>query len=87
VSAAEKFDEAVLKAISIRPGAATYVIRNMMSWPSDHWRVGFWYGLETSTVLRACRRLKKRGLIEEAPSSYAVMKCWRPSPHHPGGKP
>lgn len=72
-----KFDAAVLKAIGIRPGAATYVLRNMMAWPNDHWQVGFWPSLETSRVLRACRRLQKRGLIEEASTSYVVMKCWR----------
>lgn len=73
-----RFDAAVLDAIGIRPGAATYVLRNMMAWPNDHWKLGFWPSLETSRVLRACRRLQKRGLIEEAPSAYVVMKCWRP---------
>ncbi len=72
-----QFDGAVLKAIKSRDSLATYVIRNMMAWPSDHWKVGFWPNLQTSTVLRACRRLQKRGLIEEATTSYAVMKCWR----------
>ncbi|CAM5194447.1 putative protein OS=Bosea thiooxidans OX=53254 GN=SAMN05660750_03297 PE=4 SV=1 [Bosea thiooxidans] len=76
-----KFDEAVLAAISKAPGRATYVLRNMMTWPNDHWKVGFWPALETSAVLRACRRLQKRGLIEESPTAYAVMKCWRPT--HP----
>lgn len=72
-----QFDAAVLKAIKSQDSLPTYVIRNMMSWPSDHWEVGFWPNLQTSTVLRACRRLEKRGLIEEAPTNYAVMKCWR----------
>jgi hypothetical protein len=72
-----QFDQSVLKAIDRGNSPATYVIRNMMSWKSDHWGCGFWPDLATSKVLRACRRLQKRGLIEEAPTSYAVMKCWR----------
>ncbi|MGO4735953.1 hypothetical protein AB4099_05380 [Bosea sp. 2KB_26] len=74
-----QLDHSVLKAITRSPGQATYVIRNMLSWKDDHWDCGFWPGLETSAVLRSCRRLQKCGLIAEASSSYAVMKCWEPA--------
>ncbi|KAF0137369.1 MAG: hypothetical protein FD152_544 [Xanthobacteraceae bacterium] len=39
-----------------------------------------WRRPSTASVLRSCRRLQKRGLIEETRSSYAVMKTWRPAP-------
>ena len=75
-----RLDAMVVKAVATRESLATYVIRNMMSSPSDQWGLGFWRGLKTSEVLRACRRLEKRGLISEAPTSYVVMKSWRLAP-------
>lgn len=70
-------DDDVLKAASKwGDRAPTYVIRNTLDWPGKPWHRK---GLKTSDVLRACRRLKKAGLLEEAPSDYRVMKCWSPT--------
>ena len=70
------FDEAVLAAVRQRWPQQTCVVANWLR--TDEGRRP-----ATAKVLRACRRLQKRGLIEETRSSYAVMKTWRPSPTPP----
>lgn len=68
-------DGEILKALSGRSdGAATYVLRNILDWPGEPFHRQ-WLG--TSHVLTACRRLERKGLAEEVPSIYAVMKKWR----------
>lgn len=74
-----KFDSAALEteiveALKRSGRAATYVIRNRLDWPGKKFHKT---GLETRHVLTACRRLERRGLIAEEPSSYSVMKTWR----------
>ncbi|MCP4564022.1 MAG: hypothetical protein GY873_30320 [Bosea sp.] len=64
-------DAAVLAALADRHDAMTYVIRNIASE-----RPG-WRDLTTARILTACRRLARADLIEEVPSIYAVMLCWR----------
>lgn len=64
-------DAAVLAALADRHDAMTYVIRNIAAE-----RPG-WRDLTTARILSACRRLAKAGLIEQVPSIYAVMLCWR----------
>lgn len=64
-------DNAVLAALTKRQDSMTYVIRNIAAE-----RPG-WRDLTTSRVLTACRRLARAGLIEQVPSPYAVMLCWR----------
>lgn len=64
----------ILRVLSSRPSVVTYVLRNHLDWPDRPF--GDWSGLTTDRVLRGCRRLEKRGLIKEARSAYAVMKCW-----------
>lgn len=62
-------DEAILVAVRRYPGAATYVIRNMLSTGQPH--------LKTASVLRRLKGLELAGKVERAPSSYRVMICWR----------
>lgn len=70
----EDLDRAVLAALVRRPPSMTYVICNCLT--RD--RSGRdWRGLATKQVLAACRRLERRGHVEEAPTSYAIQKCWR----------
>lgn len=70
----DELDRLLLAEIASRAaGCATYVLRNCLDWPGKtHHRSG----ITTRDVLRACRRLERRGLVEEASTSYAVMKCW-----------
>lgn len=73
----DQLDLDVLRMSAQTSTPPTYVLRNMLDWPGEGWhRVG----LETSDVLRACRRLEAQGLIEEARSFYAVMKAWSITP-------
>jgi len=67
-------DREILTALAGRCDEVTYVIRNVLDWPS---RPLHRSGIQTSHVLTACRRLERRGHAEEARSSYAVMKTWR----------
>lgn len=70
----EDLDRAVLAALARRHDSMTYVIRNCLTMD----RTGRdWRGLETKQVLAACRRLQRLGYVEEAPTSYAIQKCWR----------
>ena len=64
-------DAAVLAALSGRSKEVTYVIRNIVAE-----RPG-WRDLSSAQVRAACRRLERAGLIEQAPTSYAVMLFWR----------
>lgn len=64
-------DAAVLAALAERYDAVTYVIRNIAAE-----RPG-WRDLTTARILTACRRLARAGMIEQVPSIYAVMLCWR----------
>lgn len=66
-------DNEVLLALSTRSTIPTYVIRNTLDWTG---KVFHRQGLQTSHVLRSCRRLEKRGLVEEGWSFYEVMKAW-----------
>lgn len=70
-----RIDISVLQVLSARPDAVTYVIRNTLVMRS----YGFHFSsiLKTREVRLACRRLQNRGLVAEAPTSYAVMKCWK----------
>lgn len=58
---------------------ATYVIRNILA--ARHYpEYGDWTGVKTARVLRGCRRLERRGLVEEEKSRSAyfiVMKFWK----------
>ncbi len=69
-----QLDAVVLGVLRQRGWLQTYVIANWIG-SSPGWRRP-----STASVLRSCRRLQKRGLIEETRSSYAVMKTWRPAP-------
>lgn len=67
-------DRAVLKALSARGDTMTYVLRNCLVMDG-------YYGhrprkIETSKVLRACRRLAKLRHAEEVQVN-ARDKCWR----------
>lgn len=69
-----KLDTDVLRAATEWSGGATYVLRNRLDWPGKSWHRK---NLQTSDVLRSCRRLEAKGLIEREPTSYAVMLSWR----------
>jgi hypothetical protein len=77
---ASQLDAIVLSALRWRGGLQTCVIASWIGASPG------WERPQTDRVLRACRRLQKRGLIVEGPSSYAVMKTWRlaptPETHH-----
>lgn len=69
-----RLDEEVLKHLSQGQGA-TYVIRNRVAWPGEYFHSR---NLATPQVLRSCRRLAKRRLVEEThETSYRVMKVWK----------
>lgn len=65
----DDLDADVLSAVRAHDRHATYVYRNWLD------RMGY-RDIATATVLRACRRLQKARLLEECPSSYAVMLSW-----------
>ncbi len=70
IPAGPELDALVLAAVRERPGAATYVVRNMVGKNCRR-------GVKTPAVLRSLRRLERQGLVEQSPSSYVVMLCWR----------
>ncbi|MFG1270781.1 hypothetical protein V5F40_22785 [Xanthobacter sp. DSM 14520] len=65
----------VLDALTKNSSLVTYVLRNTLaaSWHDYGWT----QHLETHQVLAACRRLEARGLVAEAPTSYATYKAWQ----------
>lgn len=76
-------EHAVLAAIeSYAQGAATYVIRNIVSstWElcDGHleFRSPLWPGATTPKVLTTCKNLERFGLVERVPTSYARMLTW-----------
>ncbi len=67
----DALDRKVLKAATEWSPNATYVLRNRIS------RQERGETLSTTSVLRACRRLEKAGLLREFKNSgYAVMLVW-----------
>lgn len=67
-------DLEVLRALSTRCAVMTYVIRNVVDWPG---RPLHQAGVDTPSVLRACRRLVKRGHVEAGRSPYLTQKAWQ----------
>ena len=61
----------VLEAVQSRPGAPTYVLRNILSRGRCH--------LDSSHVFTRLKTLERRGLVKRAPSNWAVMLCWQPA--------
>jgi len=70
---------AVLESLRERGSMATYVIRNTVAMREGE-KTAKWPGATTSTVLRACRRLERQGLVEQVSTSYRVMLSWRITP-------
>lgn len=68
-------DISVLQVLSTRTDAVTPAIRNTLVMRSSGFN--FSSRIKTWEVRLACRRLQNRGLVAEAPTSSAVMKCWK----------
>jgi hypothetical protein len=72
-----RLDLEVLRALAGRCDVATYVIRNVLDWPGQPF---YRTGLQTSQVLRSCRRLVRAGTVEEGRTRYLTQKAWRITP-------
>lgn len=71
----KRLDRDVLDALTKNSTLVTYVLRNTLAAPWHGY--GWTQQLETHQVLAACRRLEARGLVAEAPTSYATYKAWQ----------
>jgi hypothetical protein len=76
----QKLDQEIFDALRYFGKPATYVIRNIVADNPGR------RGLKTAQVLRRLRVMQRRGYVEQAETSYAVMLAWRIAPKHANTK-
>lgn len=64
----------ILDTLRRRSPLMTYVVKNSLNTACSPRR---W---STPQILRHLKKLELAGKVERAPTSYAVMLCWRPVP-------
>ena len=77
---ATALDNDIIKILSDRTDAMTYVIRNVLakgSFRKPGSDLSEWHGITTARVLTAWRRLQRGGDLEEEASNYLTQKCWK----------